>query len=91
MHLLSYIVIPYGAYGESVNNKMFKSSYLRAVRILDKMNLQHELQSVLTVAFREDTYFFICLRNGRQFFPKTTTSISVYDFYHRRWRIQHGV
>lgn len=68
MHLLAYIVVPYGAYGETINKKMFKSSFLRAVRILDKMNIQHELQSVLTVGFREDTYYGYVYETEDSFF-----------------------
>ena len=56
MPLFSYIVVPYGDVSK-VNKKMFKTGYDTVCTLLDKMNIQHEGNKILTVSFREDTFY----------------------------------
>lgn len=55
--LFSYIVEPYNIDISKVNVKSFTAQYQKILNLLDLMNIKHEFQKVLTVAFREDVFY----------------------------------
>lgn len=58
MSTFSYIVVPYGMdFTKKVNPGKFKKAYYAATNEIEKMNIQHEFQKALTVAFRDDVYY----------------------------------
>lgn len=67
MALLSYIIVPYGN-GDIKNKKMYKLAFNNVAETLNRMNLQHEFQKVLTCVFIQDVYFGYCYESTDSFF-----------------------
>jgi hypothetical protein len=57
MHMLDYIVEPYGLDTEKVNEKSFKNIYFKTNDLLEQMNLKHEMKKVLQVCWVKDTFY----------------------------------
>lgn len=86
MPLFSYIIVPYGSDDTKINKKMFKSAYNKVVNATSNMNIPHEFQKVLTVAFREDVFYGYCYETPDSFFIKQLPS----DFC-KIFKIEDGV
>lgn len=54
---LSYIIAPHGVNYESEDPKKFKQRYRKTIDLLDKAHISSQFADILTVCFREDTYF----------------------------------
>lgn len=55
--VFSYIVEPFGIDVTKTNKKKFLNQYNAVLNLLDIMNIRHELQKVLTLAFKEDIFY----------------------------------
>lgn len=54
---LSYVVSPYNSDVQQLKSATLRSSYLKTLHALDVMNLKETGRDILTVCFREDTYY----------------------------------
>lgn len=68
MSLLSYIIVPYGVDTAKDNSKTFKAAYNKVVNITNTMNIPHEFQKVLTVAFRDDVFYGYVFETDQSFY-----------------------
>lgn len=58
MSTFSYIIMPYGVdYSKNLNVNKFKKAYYNVTTEVEKMNIQHEFQKALVVAFRDDVFY----------------------------------
>ncbi len=71
MPTYAYVIMPYKLDTQKVNDKTFRSSYRKALDLLEVMNLKHEFIKVLTTAFREDVYFGYEYSTSDSFFIQT--------------------
>ena len=54
----AYILTPYNLdTTKNINEKTFKAQYQKAMNDMDKMNIKHEFQKVLRVAFKQDVFY----------------------------------
>lgn len=58
MPTFAYTVVPYNLdLSKKVNERTFRSSYQKVLNDLDKMNMRHEFQKILTTAFKQDVFY----------------------------------
>lgn len=54
----AYVVSPYNLdTTKKIDDKKFKSQYNKTINYLDKMNMKHEFQKLLRVAFKQDVFY----------------------------------
>lgn len=58
MLTFAYIVEPYNLdLTKKVNEKTFRTQYQKVLNDLDKMNIKHEFQKIITIAFKQDVFY----------------------------------
>lgn len=65
----AYIVTPYNLdTTKKIDNKKFKSQYNKVINYLDKMNMKHEFQKLLRVAFKQDVFYGFIYETNDSFY-----------------------
>lgn len=65
----AYIVAPYNLdTTKKIDNKKFKSQYNKVINYLDKMNMKHEFQKLLRVAFKQDVFYGFIYETNDSFY-----------------------
>lgn len=54
---LSYVVAPYRIDPAKANDSSIKKNYIKTLNLLDIMDIQNQFSKILTVCFREDTFY----------------------------------
>lgn len=89
MALFYYIIIPYKIGDSGINKKMYKNAFIKVADRLNKFNIPHEFQKIMTVCFREDVFFGYIYETEDSFFIRqipsdaciiTTVEDSVYNY-----------
>lgn len=69
MLLYSYTVTPYNfdPFVKKPNEKTLRAQYNKVISDLDKMNMRHEFQKILTTAFKQDVFYGYIYENNDSF------------------------
>lgn len=73
MPLLCYIITPYGN-NKEIDQDAFLSDYNKVQDLLQKMQIRHEFQKILTVCFREDVFYGYIYEADDSFFIRQIPS-----------------